>query len=368
MISIEEFLRGNPVAVLSLVLGLGFLVGKVKILGFEPGSITGVLFVGLAFGHLGFAPDPTVQTIGFTLFIFSVACRRDRAFFSVIKQGWPEVPRVGRDHRRHGVHPRRGRRPAARARAGGAAGLLAGGLTSSPTLAAAQEAVRTGQAPVAEGLTADQVMTNISTAYAITYIFGLAGLILIIRFLPRVLGLNLPAEAARLEASRRGGVEDRVRALREVVVRGHRLTNETFSGTRLELLYERAPGRVSFEKIRRGGEFIEVTPETQLELGDEICLVGFLDEFVARAGSIGPKFRTPNCWTCVSSLLGSSSCAPRSRSSPPTSPGSYRDEDASCRGSPVWAWTSRLMGTSRCSPATCCTSRVRPRAWRPPDS
>ena len=39
---------------------------------------------------------------------------------------------------------------------GAAAGLLAGGLTSSPTLAAAQEAVRAGQVPVIEGYTPDQ--------------------------------------------------------------------------------------------------------------------------------------------------------------------------------------------------------------------
>ena len=54
MTAFEEFLRGNPVAVLSLVLGLGYLIGKTKIHGFEAGSVSGVLFVGLLFGHFGF--------------------------------------------------------------------------------------------------------------------------------------------------------------------------------------------------------------------------------------------------------------------------------------------------------------------------
>ena len=47
MMAFEDFLRGNPVAVLALVLGLGYLVGKISIRGFELGSISGVLFVGL---------------------------------------------------------------------------------------------------------------------------------------------------------------------------------------------------------------------------------------------------------------------------------------------------------------------------------
>jgi len=102
-------------------------------------------------------------------------------------------------------------------------------MTSSPTLAAAQAAVRSGDVPVPEGFTAEQVMTNVSTAYAITYIFGLVGLILIIRFLPRLTGVDLAGEAAALESKRVGGVEDRVHALPEIQVRAHRLTNEALT-------------------------------------------------------------------------------------------------------------------------------------------
>ena len=56
---LEEFLRSNPVGLLFAVLGLGYLVGKTKIRGFEIGSISGVLFVGLVFGHFGYELNPT---------------------------------------------------------------------------------------------------------------------------------------------------------------------------------------------------------------------------------------------------------------------------------------------------------------------
>ncbi|UCF33044.1 MAG: hypothetical protein JSV78_12000, partial [Phycisphaerales bacterium] len=176
---------------------------------------------------------------------------------------------------------------------GAAAGLLAGGLTSSPTLAAAQEAVRTGDVPLPEGMTADQIMTNVAAAYAITYIFGLVGLIMIIRFLPRLLGINLIAEAAALESQDVGGVEDRAYGLQNIQARAYRVTNPGLVGRSLGDVHETLPGRMSVEKIRRGGEFIPPTLDLRLELGDEVCIVGFLEEFVARSGNVGPELSDP---------------------------------------------------------------------------
>ena len=86
MTAINEFLHGNAVGLLFLVLGLGYLVGKFSIRGFELGSISGVLFVGLAFGHYGYSLHPTVQSIGFVLFIFLVGLQAGPSFFSVIRQ------------------------------------------------------------------------------------------------------------------------------------------------------------------------------------------------------------------------------------------------------------------------------------------
>ena len=83
---LEEFLRNNPVGLLFAVLGLGYLVGKTRIRGFELGSISGVLFVGLVFGHFGYDFNPTVQSIGFVLFIFSVGLQAGPSFFSVLRQ------------------------------------------------------------------------------------------------------------------------------------------------------------------------------------------------------------------------------------------------------------------------------------------
>ena len=60
-------------------------------------------------------------------------------------------------------------------------------MTTTPTLAAAQDAVHSGLFDIPAGVTADDVLTNIGAAYALTYLFGLIGLILLIRLLPKLL-------------------------------------------------------------------------------------------------------------------------------------------------------------------------------------
>jgi putative transport protein len=290
---IGEFLRSNPVALLFAVLGLGYLVGKTRIRGFEIGSISGVLFVGLVFGHFGYDFNPTVQSIGFVLFIFSVGLQAGPSFFSVLRQDGAKYFALAVVIALTGFSLALGFAKLLKFEPGAAAGLLSGGLTSSPTLAAAQEAVRTGDVPLPDGVTGEQVMTNVTTAYAITYIFGLVGLILIIRFLPRLTGVDLAAEAVTLESKRVGGVEDRVFGLQNVQVRAHRLTNEAHVGRTISDLHDVLPGRMSFEKIRRRGEFVPLSPDLRVELDDEICFVGFLEEFVDRGGRIGPELSDP---------------------------------------------------------------------------
>ena len=184
MNGIHTFLTENPVALLFLVIGLGYLIGKLRVGSFDFGSVSGVLFAGLAFGYFDYSISPVTQTTGFVLFIFSVGLQAGPKFFTVLRTdglrylslavvigatGFTLALGLGRFF---GFEP------------GAAAGLLAGGMTSSPTLAAAQQALRSGQVPVPDGVTAEQMITNVTTAYAITYIFGLIGLLLIIRFLP----------------------------------------------------------------------------------------------------------------------------------------------------------------------------------------
>ena len=152
---ILELLQAQPVMLLFAVLGIGYLLGKVRLWGFEPGPVSGVLFAGLVFGHFGFEASPTTQSMGFALFIFSVGLQAGPKFFHVLRTDGAKYLSLAVVIAGTGFGIALLMSRLFVFAPGASAGILAGGLTSSPTLAAAQEAVRRGEVPVPEGFTAE---------------------------------------------------------------------------------------------------------------------------------------------------------------------------------------------------------------------
>ena len=288
---IHTLLVEHPVALLFLVVGIGYLVGKIRVGSFDFGPVSGVLFVGLVFGYYGYELSATVQTMGFVLFIYSVGLQAGPRFFRVLRADGLRYLALAVVIGGTGFALALVLARLLKFDFGAAAGLLAGGMTSSPTLAAAQEALRAGQVPIPDGMTADAVMTNLTTSYAITYIFGLVGLILIIRFLPKIMGVDFKAEAAKLAKDVRGGLEDAAKTMPQIVVRAYRITEDDFTGIPFREVYERFPGLAAVSKLRRGGKLMEVTPETVGEIGDEVAVVGFLHHLLEIGSCIGSEIQ-----------------------------------------------------------------------------
>lgn len=291
MTELHTFLVEHPVALLFLVIGIGYSIGRVRIGSFDLGPVSGVLFAGLVFGHFGYDMSPTIQSLGFIIFIFCVGFQAGPRFFSVLRTDGLRYLALAVVIGVTGFGIALALSRALDLEPGAAAGLLAGGMTSSPTLAAAQEALRAGQIPVPAGMSAAQMLTNLTTAYAITYIFGLVGLILIIRYLPKIMGVDFKAEATRLASEQQGGVEDAVKVIPDIVARAYRVTEEVFTGIPLQEIYDRFPGLGALSRLRRDGEFIEITPETIAEVGDEIAVTGYLHHLLNIGTNIGPEIQ-----------------------------------------------------------------------------
>lgn len=176
---------------------------------------------------------------------------------------------------------------------GMSAGLLAGGLTSSPTLAAAQEAVRTGQITPPEGLSTTAMISNIASGYAITYIFGLAGLIVTLKVLPQFLGIDLEKSAKALEAEDESGTASHPS---NVSARIYRVTKEAITKIPGKQMKEKYWRMTSVVKVRRDGEFIQPGPEGYLQLGDEIYILAPVEFFTETIPAIGEEI-TPKTST-----------------------------------------------------------------------
>ena len=274
----------NPVLLLFLLLGLGYLIGNVRIGGFSLGSVAGVLFAGLFFGHFGLRMNPGAQAVGFALFIFSVGYQAGPRFFSAVREDGLRYFALSLVVAVTAVTLAILFARLLELAPGTSAGLLAGGLTSSPTLAAAQNAVREGTVPLAEGWTADALVGNIASAYAITYIFGLTGLITIIRYMPRLLGLDMPGEARAQEALHSQAVTSPI-----ITTRCYRVTNEAFTAYTLAELKQRYCERAPVLRVLRDGELLATSPDDRLQLGDILELVGTRTFFTSGIQEIGPE-------------------------------------------------------------------------------
>jgi putative transport protein len=284
-----ELLQTQPVLTLFLLIGSGYLIARIRIGSFSLGPVAGVLFAGLFLGHHGFESSPGAQAVGFALFIFSVGYQAGPRFIDVLMTDGLKYLVLALVIAVAGLTLASVGANLIDVAPGTSAGILAGGLTSSPTLAAAQEAVQTGAVAPPEGFTADEVIGNITTGYAITYIFGLAGLIVIIKLIPGLLGINLEDEARRFDASESA----RSVAPIHVGLRAYRVTSEEVTRLPLPELRDRYWDQLAVVRVRREGELIrtaDMNEDWHLQLGDEVFALGDTQFFTSGIAGFGEEF------------------------------------------------------------------------------
>ena len=229
--------------------------------------------------------SPGAQSVGFALFIFSVGYQAGPRFFDVLRTDGLSYFLLAVVIAATGFVIVIVEANLLDFDPGISAGVLSGGLTSSPTLAAAQEAVRSGQVAPPAGVTADEMIGNIATGYAITYIFGLAGLIAIIKLLPQALGINLPEQAAELERS--GEREATEHA--NVTTRMYRITNPEVVNRPIEALRREFWDERSVVRIRRQNQILGPYDADHLELGDELLVLGPARYFTTAITELGEE-------------------------------------------------------------------------------
>jgi putative transport protein len=280
---VEELLRDNPALLLFTIIWIGYLIGKLRVFGVELGASLGVLATGLALGHLGFELPGFIGLVGFVFFIYSVGYQAGPRFFTSFRDEGRRyvqlsvvvvVTAVGLAFamdRLFAFAP------------GYSAGVLAGALTSTPTLAAARDAVTrafTG-AEIAE------VEGHITVAYAMTYIYGLLGLSLIIRLLPKLLRIDLAEEAAAYAREKGIGAADQEPTLPQLRI--YRVEREACTGRTLgELLFLQNTGCV-VARIQRRAELVAPGPGTALEQGDLLAVIGSREDQVRAGRLLGPE-------------------------------------------------------------------------------
>lgn len=277
-IDVFELLKNNGMLLLFLVIGLGYLLGNLKIGQIAVGPTIGVLLAALVFGHYQFEMPAGVGTFGFALFIFSVGLQAGPSFFSALREDGPKYIALAVVVALSGFVISWIAAKLLQFEPGFGAGLLAGGLTSTPTLVGAQDAVNAGLAHIPAGMTAEAVLNNINVGYALTYLVGTIMVILVVSYAPKYMQLNLEAMAYTY-AQEKGMLSNKRNRVTTAdtlpLIRAYKVTEAGSGKTMAQRAAELTVPAIAL-RVRRGNKLLEADPELVLEQGDVVSLIASL--------------------------------------------------------------------------------------------
>ena len=274
MAYVTDALRRNPELAIFLTLAVGFVFGRIRIGTFRLGNVVGTLLAGVLIGQLDIHVDPVVKLVFFDLFLFATGYKVGPQFIRGL--GRNALPQVAMTVvlclTSLGV-------TVAAAKVfhydcGTAAGLMAGAFTESTVIGTAGETINHLDLPAAEKT---RLLNNIPVAYAVSYLVGTGFVVWFLSSLaPRLLKVDLKAESRKLEKELAGDSESkhtRQSAYREWDLRTYRLDDTAWADRSVaDLEKSFAPARAFVERIRRGGEILEATPDLVLRRGDDVAL------------------------------------------------------------------------------------------------
>ncbi|MBB1597188.1 aspartate-alanine antiporter [Achromobacter sp. UMC46] len=287
------FFNSVPIAVLFVTVGLGYLIGKLKVGPIQLGGVCGTLIVALLIGQTGCQMRGDLKEVAFALFIFAMGYSGGPQFFANLNRSslryillpiieallvltivLAAVPLFGLD-------------------AGTAAGLAAGAATESAVVGTAAEALKHLGLPDAE---VQRMEANIATAYTLTYLVGLISIVFFTsQVAPALLRINLREASKALEEKlgvASGDEEDvNLPTLPRLVGRAHVVKDA--DGMTVADVESQLGGRTVISRILRNGEAVDATPEDTLATGDIVVVLG-VRRFALRAGSVvGPEIQLP---------------------------------------------------------------------------
>jgi aspartate-alanine antiporter len=286
-----------PEIFLLLAVAIGTILGRFKIRGFSIGTTACILIVAVLIGQLGTFTFPSLlRVILFSLFVFTIGYKSGPEFFASLSLrtlaqvvmalvlGGTGLVMVLAFAFIFQLDP------------GTASGLAAGALTQSSVIGTASGAL--AQLGLPKNLL-EQHEANIAAGYAVTYVLGYVLTLLFVPFVaPKLMRIDLKAEAKKLEAELSGGAPPKPGNLhyRKFQARAYRVS--AAAGRTVRAIEEEIGSRTVIERIVRQGADIEPHLDTALEVGDDIVIAGRTAAIVARP-AIGTEIDADDILTAI---------------------------------------------------------------------
>lgn len=288
-------LNQSPELALFISLAVGYWVGSIQFGKFQLGGVAGSLLAAVVISQVGVTIDNGIKAVLFALFIYAVGFESGPQFFrSLGRQSIREIVLAA-------VMAFSGLATVIIAAKllgldkGIAAGIAAGSMTQSAIIGTAGAAIAKLDLPL------EQIQTlqgNVAVGYAVTYIFGSFGaIIMCVNVLPWFMKRSIRDDATKAEAELLAGARvygpGEQPAIPPLVGRIYRVEQAAGKTVeQIEALQQSDDSTLTVERIKRGGAMVGVAPDTILESGDVVLVVGRRASVVAISGQLGTELQS----------------------------------------------------------------------------
>ena len=280
-------LRTYPEIAIFISLALGYYFGSFTYKGLGLGAVTATLIAAVIIGQLEIKITGPLKPFFFLMFLFAIGYGVGPQFVrGIAKDGVPQAifaavvcvfcliaPFAAAKMAGYDI--------------GSAVGLYAGSQTISASMGLATDAVNRLEVSPEQ---AKKLLDGMPVAYAVTYIFGTVGSAVILALLgPALLGIDLEAACKRYE-EKHGGAKQTGgpgTAWHQFAMRAFRVRQDgPVVGKTVQAAEALLPDqRVFIQRIRRGDQIIDTTPETVIQAGDIVSIAGRREVLVKLAGA-----------------------------------------------------------------------------------
>lgn len=279
---IPEFWAGgvsHSLFILSLVISLGLMLGKVKVKNVSLG-MTWVLIIGLVFGYFNLNLDEHLlhflRELGLVIFVYSIGLQVGPSFFSSFKKGGLSLNMLVLITIALSLVVTVAIYFASGTPVTAIAGILSGAVTNTPGLGAAQQSFFT-----LKGIDAPEI----ATGYAVAYPLGVVGVIFSFLVLKYILRIQPTSEEEQAE---RG-----LGQLEQLTVRTITLevTNQRIDGNTVKQVRDITGRRFVISRIvnAEGEQNAMVHGITELHVGDRVLVVAAPKDIDAITALIGKQ-------------------------------------------------------------------------------
>ncbi|MEI6915131.1 MAG: putative transporter, partial [Armatimonadota bacterium] len=266
---IEFYNALTPVAQASLILAsvtaLGLALGNIKVFGVSL-EIAGVLFVGLIFGHFHFTVNHEMmdfaREFGLILFVYTIGIQVGPGFVSSLRKEGLKLNIMAAGIVALGVVMTLIVHFVGHVDAKAAVGLYSGGVTNTPSLAAASQAIRDLNVPNTEA-----AVKIPGLGYAIAYPFGVIGIILSMFLIRLIFRVDTTKEVEALHALQKAEGQ-------ALDAKNLEVTNPNLYGVALQDVPGIANSGVVVSRIMDDGNVSVAELSTVLKPGNVLLAVG----------------------------------------------------------------------------------------------